>query len=102
MVLGALFLAPALPNGFAELATASNVGVTAVIYLGIVPSLVAYAAWAVALSRLPAGRASNYLYCVPPVATLLGFVWLAEIPGTLGIVGGLMALGGVVVVNLWR
>lgn len=28
------------------------------------------------------------MYCVPPVATLLGFVWLGEIPGTLGIIGG--------------
>lgn len=40
------------------------------------------------------------MYCVPPVATLLGFVWLGEIPGTLGIIGGVLALGGVALVNL--
>jgi drug/metabolite transporter (DMT)-like permease len=73
-----------------------------VLYLGIVPSLIAYATWAIALSRLPAGRASNFLYCVPPVATLIGFVWLGEVPTALGIVGGALALGGVVVVNLKR
>lgn len=100
MVIGALFLSPALPNGLTEAAAASAGGLASVVYLGFVPSLVAYAAWAVALSRLPAGRASNYLYCIPPVASLMGFLWLGEVPGTLGIIGGLMALGGVIVVNL--
>jgi drug/metabolite transporter (DMT)-like permease len=33
---------------------------------------------------------------------MIGFVWLAEAPGLLGIVGGLLALGGVVIVNLRR
>jgi drug/metabolite transporter (DMT)-like permease len=72
-----------------------------VIYLGLVPSLVAYGTWAIALSRLPASRASNFMYCVPPVATLLGFLWLGEVPTMLGAVGGAMALVGVAVVN-WR
>ena len=66
------------------------------------PSLVAYASWSIALSRLSAARASNYLYCVPPVATLIGFLWLGEVPGTLGLIGGALALGGVAIVNLKR
>jgi drug/metabolite transporter (DMT)-like permease len=41
------------------------------------------------------------MYCVPPVATLLGFLWLGEVPTTLGAIGGIMALAGVAVVN-WR
>jgi drug/metabolite transporter (DMT)-like permease len=102
MVLGALCLSPFLANGLAEASVANAAGLAAVIYLGIVPSLIAYASWAVALSRLPAGRASNFLYCVPPVATRIGFVWLGEVPTPLGIVGGVLALGGVVVVNLKR
>ncbi|WP_114948654.1 DMT family transporter [Microvirga calopogonii] len=102
MVLGALFLAPWLPQAASEFAVASASGVQAVIYLGLVPSLVAYGTWAVALSRLPAGRASNFMYCVPPVATLLGFLWLGEVPTVLGAIGGIMALIGVTVVNLRR
>lgn len=102
MVLGALFLAPALPSAWAQSETASNEALFAAIYLGIVPSLIAYATWTIVLSRLPASRASNFMYCVPPVATLLGFVWLGEVPSALGIVGGILALGGVALVNLKR
>ncbi|MBO1907523.1 DMT family transporter [Microvirga sp. 3-52] len=101
MVLGALFLTPWLPQAAAEFSVASAAGVRSVIYLGLVPSLVAYGTWAVALSRLPASRASNFMYCVPPVATLLGYLWLGEVPTLLGAVGGAMALIGVAVVN-WR
>ncbi|HEV2564564.1 MAG TPA: DMT family transporter [Microvirga sp.] len=101
MVLGALVLAPWLPSGAGQFAVAPSSGVQAVIYLGLVPSLVAYGTWAIALSRLPASRASNFMYCVPPVATLLGFLWLGEVPTMLGAIGGVMALVGVAVVN-WR
>lgn len=101
MVLGSLLLAPWLPNGMAQFALAPPSAVQAVIYLGLVPSLIAYGTWAIALSRLPASRASNFMYCVPPVATLLGFLWLGEVPTMLGAIGGVLALVGVAVVN-WR
>jgi drug/metabolite transporter (DMT)-like permease len=102
MVVGGLILSPALPSAFSQASTAQADALFSAVYLGIIPSFVAYASWAVTLSRLPASRASNYLYCVPPVATLIGFLWLGEVPGLIGIVGGLLALGGVVVVNLRR
>jgi len=102
MVIGALALAPFLPSGLEQAALADAHGLFAAVYLGIVPSLIAYASWAVALSRLPASRASNFLYCVPPVATLMGFFWLGEMPGLFGIVGGALALVGVAIVNLRR
>jgi drug/metabolite transporter (DMT)-like permease len=100
MVIGALLLAPFLPSAILQANGASIEGLVATIYLGVVPSLIAYASWTIVLARLPASRASNFMYCVPPVATLMGFVWLGEAPSAFSLVGGVMALGGVVLVNL--
>ncbi|MDE1146383.1 MAG: DMT family transporter [Azospirillaceae bacterium] len=102
MVVGALALSPWLPGAYAQAQSAAAPGLVVALYLGVMPSLVAYATWSIVLSRLPAARASNFLYCAPPLATLMGFLWLGEVPTVMGVVGGLMALGGVILVNLKR
>ncbi len=102
MVIGGLALFPFLPGALTQASEASGEALASVVYLAVVSSLAAYGTWAITLSRLPAARAANFQYCVPPIATLIAFLWLGEVPGALGILGGIMALGGVVIVNLRR
>ncbi|HEY8393904.1 MAG TPA: DMT family transporter [Thermaerobacter sp.] len=71
----------------------------AVIYLGLFPSAVAYVAWAFALSRAPAGLVTNLLYLNPPLALLIAWLALGEVPSGLELAGGMLAIAGVVVVQ---
>jgi drug/metabolite transporter (DMT)-like permease len=96
---GTLLLLPFLPSALSAAGHAAPTALAAVVFLGIGPAAIAYVAWAYALSQLPAGRAASFLYIVPPIATVIAFFWLGEAPQPSALLGGLLALGGVVVVN---
>ena len=84
--------APALLREFGE-ADASAVGW--VVYLGVFPTAVAFTTWAYALSRTTAGRMGATTYLVPPLAVLMGWIVLGEIPPALALLGGALCLVGV-------
>ncbi len=94
--LSLVMYAPELPQAIMHATVSSTI---AVIYLGIFPAAIAYVLWGMALAKIPASRAVSFLYFSPIIATLLGWIWLNEIPMMLSVLGGLVALLGVWVVN---
>jgi len=95
--IGALCCLPWAGALVADLRTAPASSVVGVVYLGAVPTALAFSTWAYALSRMDAGRLGATTYLVPPIVVLLGWLLLAEVPPGLAFAGGAVCLAGVAV-----
>ena len=93
--IGALGCLPWSGTLVAELGRAPVASIAGLVYLGVVPTAVAFSTWAYALARMDAGRLGVTTYLVPPVVILLGWLLLGEIPPPLAFVGGAVCLAGV-------
>ena len=78
-----------------DLRTAPTGSIAGMVYLGVVPTALAFSTWAYALRRMDAGRLGVTTYLVPPLVILLGWLFLDEVPPALAVVGGAVCLAGV-------
>ncbi|MFD8806522.1 DMT family transporter [Streptomyces sp. NPDC059597] len=92
---GAVACLPFAGQLFDDLADAPATAVGAVVYLGLLPTALAFLTWAYALSRMSAGRLGATTYVVPALTVVLAWPVLGELPSLLAIAGGLLCLLGV-------
>jgi drug/metabolite transporter (DMT)-like permease len=94
-VVGLMVCTPFAPQLVHEVGHAPASAIAWSVYLGVVPTALAFTTWAYALSRTTAGRMASASFLVPPLAVLLGWIILGETPAPLAVVGGVVVLGGV-------
>ena len=99
--IGALCCLPWTGALVADLGSAPAASVAGMVYLGVVPTALAFSTWAYALSRMDAGRLGVTTYLVPPLVIGLGWLLLDEVPPALAVVGGAVCLAGVAL-SRWR
>ena len=99
MVAGTIMTMPLVPFGWDQLMEAAPTGWAAAIYLGLLPSALGFVLWAYAVGRLPVALSTSLLYLVPPVAVLISWVWLGEIPLPAELLGGAIVIVGVAIIS---
>ncbi|MGG3772583.1 DMT family transporter [Heyndrickxia faecalis] len=77
-----------------EVLRASASSTYAVLYLGLIPTLIPYFALAYITSIVGASEATSSLYLTPVIALIISWIWLGEIPAFLSLAGGTLALMG--------
>jgi drug/metabolite transporter (DMT)-like permease len=95
--IGTVTCLPFAPDLTGQLDTASPTAVAGLVYLGLVPTALAFATWACALSRVDAGRLGVTTYLVPPLTIAASWPLLGEVPVPLALLGGALCLVGVAV-----
>jgi drug/metabolite transporter (DMT)-like permease len=88
---------PFAPALLREAGDADTSSLAWVVYLGAFPTAIGFVTWAFALKHTTAGRMGSTTYLVTPIAILLGWAILGEVPPLLAIAGGALCLVGVAV-----
>ncbi len=100
-VFGAIEMLAFVPDTIADFSAATLPAALAVLYVGLFPACFAYIFWNRALDMAEnTSTVSNWLFVIPLVASVLGFVMLREIPDAGTIIGGIVIIASVIVFSL--
>lgn len=94
-LVGTVCCLPFAPALVTDLGRARAPAILWTVYLGLVPTAIGFLAWAYALARTDAGVLAPMTYLVPPIAVLLGWLALGEVPPLVALPGGILCLAGV-------
>ena len=98
---GTLFLLLFLPGAVPEMKTASLVSWGAILYLGILGGALGYVFWAKAFSLAErTSDVSNFMFAMPLLTSLIGFLVKGEVPGVETVIGGILIVGGMILFQL--
>jgi GNAT superfamily N-acetyltransferase/uncharacterized membrane protein len=97
--IGTLPLLFFMPGLVRQLPTAPLSSTLIVVFLGVFPGAVAYFLWGYALARMPASTTASFLYAQPVLATLVAWAVQGVLPSPVAMVGGALALVGVILVQ---
>ncbi len=88
-----------LPNLASDVMTAGWRPLLATIYIGIFSAAIANTLFTLILSKIPVSQATSYLYAIPVTSLVIAWFVLGEVPSQLTVLGGAIALIGIVIVN---
>ncbi len=97
---GSLGLLPFLSSSLiTETVSLSLRGWGAVLFLALLPTVIGYVLWYVALEVKTASEISVFLYFIPVLSTIFSYFLFTETVTWLFIVGGFLVVGGLIIVN---
>jgi len=97
---GCLGLLPFLSSSLvSEAAALTWRGWGAVLFLAILPTVIGYVLWYVALEIRTASEISVFLYFIPVLSTIISYFLFQELITWLFVLGGVLVIGGLIIVN---
>jgi drug/metabolite transporter (DMT)-like permease len=93
---GTVFILPWAGSLLRALPQAGGTAIGAAAFLGVAPSALGFVLWGYAMARMTVGRVTTSLYLVPAAAIVISLAWLGQVPGLVELIGGAVALAGVV------
>lgn len=101
MVCGSILLLIFSPQGIVQVITAKPNQILSIVYLGAMPSAVAYFLWGKAMSLAEkTSEVTNFMFVTPLLSSVLGFMLLKEIPNTGTFIGGTIIILSIMLFNI--